>query len=46
LELVLLALSEIATACVGRLQGIDVNPLAVTSNGSLVALDASLFLDF
>jgi acetate---CoA ligase (ADP-forming) len=46
LELVLLALSEIATACAGRLQGIDVNPLAVTSNGSLVALDASLFLDF
>ncbi|HLG71023.1 MAG TPA: acetate--CoA ligase family protein [Chloroflexota bacterium] len=43
LERVLLAISDIAVATQGRLSGIDVNPLAVLPDGSLLALDASLF---
>jgi len=42
LERVLLAISEIATS--GKLQGLDINPLALTADGGLVVLDASLFL--
>ncbi|MDE3076386.1 MAG: acetate--CoA ligase family protein [Chloroflexota bacterium] len=43
LEDILLAISDIAVAGQGELEGIDINPLAVTADGSLVALDASLF---
>ena len=40
---VLLTLSDIALAAGGKLQGIDINPLAVRPSGELVVVDASLF---
>jgi acyl-CoA synthetase (NDP forming) len=39
---ILLAISALALS--GALQGLDINPLAVTPDGRLVALDASLYL--
>jgi acyl-CoA synthetase (NDP forming) len=42
LERILLAVSEIALAGAGKLGGLDINPLALTADGSLVALDAGL----
>ncbi|MFI5267396.1 MAG: acetate--CoA ligase family protein [Chloroflexota bacterium] len=44
LQRVLLAISDIAAAGAAWLQGLDVNPLALTADGRLVVLDASLFL--
>jgi len=39
---ILMAISEVALS--GKLQGLDINPLALTSDGRLVVVDASLFL--
>jgi acyl-CoA synthetase (NDP forming) len=43
LQCLLLALSDIAVASAGQLEGIDINPAAVTADGRLIVLDASLF---
>ena len=40
---ILLTLSDVALAAGAELQGLDVNPLAVTRSGEIVAVDASLF---
>jgi len=39
---VLLVISDIAVS--GAVKGLDVNPLAVTTGGELLALDASVYL--
>jgi len=39
------ALARIAGQHVGRLRGIDLNPVAVTPDGELVVLDAAVYLD-